>query len=161
MSIEFHVKCRDAFQQLADTHNEEIERRTPPEVKYGEKDFEKLKWYTKEGTKGSYKQTTKEANNNNEVFQALQNILKDRSGFWQSTNYKFWVHSGNPNIIDKRRKEKTQAQTPSKPQQSLDPHERMDQNLANIKQAGEKLTQAKHTEVFYRWLSNPCGTLKH
>ena len=27
MSIEFHVKCRDAFQMLADAHNDELEKK--------------------------------------------------------------------------------------------------------------------------------------
>jgi len=130
MSLEFHVKCRDAYQQLADAHNEEIESRTPLEVKYDAKHFDTLKWVSKTGAKGTYEQTTKEANNNSEVFQALQKILNEKGGFWQNSNHKYWQHQGNPSIIDRRRKN-----------ESSNPHRRMDNTLHNIREAGERLTK--------------------
>lgn len=74
------------------------------QAKYDEKDFNGLKWETKEGTKGEYQQTTKEANQNNEIFQALQQILKDHSGFWQSSAHKYWNHRDDKDTIDRRKK---------------------------------------------------------
>lgn len=110
LSVDLYVKLRDAHQMLADAYNEHLEKMVPSEVNYGEKDFDSLKWEMKSGTKGDYQQTTKEANDNNEVFQALKQILQDHKGFWQSPNYKFWVHSGNPDVIDRRLKKTEGAQ---------------------------------------------------
>lgn len=103
-SVEFLVKLRDAAQMITDATNEQLEKMAPSEVKYGEKDFDSLKWETKSGTKGEYQQTTKEANNNNEVFQALTQILQDHEGFWQSSIHKYWFHQDNQYIIDRRKK---------------------------------------------------------
>jgi len=102
--VEFHIKARDAYQMLADAHNEEIEKMVPTDVKYNAEDFDKLKWETKEGTKGNYEQTTKETNNNNEIFQGLQKVLSDHKGFWQNSSHKFWFHQNNQDIIDRRKK---------------------------------------------------------
>jgi len=104
MSVEFLVKLRDAAQMIADAANERLEKMAPSEVKYDEKDFDGLKWEMKSGTKGEYQQTTKEANDNNEAFQALKQILQDHKGFWQNSRYKFWFHQNNQDIIDRRRK---------------------------------------------------------
>lgn len=105
MSVDFLVKLRDAAQMIADAANEQIEKMAPTEVKYSKKDFDdKLKWETKEGSKGAYEQTTKAANENSPVFQALQKILTDHSGFWQSSSQKYWLHSGDSSIIDRRKK---------------------------------------------------------
>ena len=53
MSLEFHVKCRDAFQMLADAHNDAIEKLNPDrtEQKYNP---ENIKWVSAEGEKGPY-----------------------------------------------------------------------------------------------------------
>jgi len=104
VSVEYHVKCRDAYQQLADAHSEEIERMKPPEIKYDEKDYDCLNWKTISGTKADYEQTTREANQGSEVFQGLQQILKDHAGFLQTSTHKLWFHSGDENTIDRRRK---------------------------------------------------------
>ena len=48
-NIEFLVKLRDAAEMIADAANEQLEKMAPPEVKYGEKDFDSLKWETKAG----------------------------------------------------------------------------------------------------------------
>ena len=104
MSVEFHIKARDAYQMLADAHNEEIEKMTPKEVKYSEDAFNKLSWTEKEGTKGNYEQTTKEANQDSEIFRALRQVLQDHKGFWQNSTHKYWNHQGNPDIIDRRKK---------------------------------------------------------
>lgn len=103
-SVEFLVKLREAAQMIADAANEQLEKMTPPEVKYDEKDFASLKWETKSGTKGEYQQTTKEATNNSTVFQALKQILQDHKGFWQNSSHKYWTHQGNADIIDRRKK---------------------------------------------------------
>jgi len=81
-----------------------------PEIKHGSKDFDSLKWTTKESAKGPYRQTTKEANENNEVFQSLQAVLKKNNGFAVLSGTKFWFHQNNNDIIDRRGKK-----TSSKP----------------------------------------------
>ena len=103
-SVDFLVKLRDATTMIADACNEQLEKLAPPSVKYDVKDFDSLKWETKTGTKGEYQQTTKEANNNSEIFQALQQVLSDSKGFWQNSSHKFWFHRENRDIIDRRRK---------------------------------------------------------
>jgi len=105
MNVEFLVKLRDAASMIVDAANEQLEKIAPSSVKYDEKDFDNLKWETKEGTKADYQQTTKEANENSEVFQALKQILQDHKGFWQSSSHKYWFHQNNQDIIDRRKKE--------------------------------------------------------
>jgi len=104
LSVDFYIKVRDGAQLIADAANEQLEREAPPEVKLTKEDVDKLSWTDKEGTKANYQQTTKDANNNSEVFQALQKILSDRKGFWQSFGYKWWFHQKNQGIIDRRKK---------------------------------------------------------
>lgn len=104
MSVEFLVKLRDSAQMLADAANEELEKRTPPEVKYDKEDFDKLFWEEVQGTKGPYQQTSKKANNNSEPFQALQTILKEHNGFVHIGPYKYWNHQDDPDTIDRRHK---------------------------------------------------------
>jgi len=102
--VDFLVKLRDAGAMIADAANERLEKLEPPTVKYDERDYDKLTWADKEGTKSPYQQTTKEANQNSEVFQALQQILTDRKGFWQSPSHKYWFHQNNSDVIDRRKK---------------------------------------------------------
>jgi len=103
-SVEFLLKLRDAAQIIADAANEQLEKMAPGKVKYDQKDFDSLKWTTKSGAKGEYEQATKEANNSSEVFQTLKQILQEHKGFWQNSSHKYWVHQGNPDIIDRRKK---------------------------------------------------------
>jgi len=105
MSAEFLVKLRDGAQMVADAAEEYLQMQAPADVRVKTEDFDKLLWSEKEGTKGSYGQTTKEANQNSEVFQALKQTLQDNKGFWQSSKHKYWTHRGNPDIIDRRKKE--------------------------------------------------------
>ena len=104
MSVDLLVKMRDYHQAIADALNEELEKHGPPEAKYATKDYNRLKWETKTGTKGNYEQTTKEANQGNEVFKALQQILKSHKGFVQLGNFKFWFDRNNEDVIDRRAK---------------------------------------------------------
>ena len=104
MSVDLAVKMRDGHQMLADAWNEYLETLAPAVVKYDEQDFDKLAWTQKEGSKGPYMQTTKEANNNNKIFQGLQQILKEHNGFFQTSSSKYWTHRDNPDIIDRRPK---------------------------------------------------------
>ena len=101
--IEFLVKLRDATQQIADATNEYLETMAPVDMReLG--DFDGLKWTQKDGSKGPYQQTSKEANNNSKEFQTLQEKLKEKNGFWQTKSFKFWTHRDNPDIIDRRAK---------------------------------------------------------
>lgn len=104
MSVDFYVKMRDAHQQIADAYNEEIERRKPPEVKYDEKDFNSLFWEDLQGAKGPFQRTSKKANSNSEIFQALQAILKEHRGFCHIGAHKYWFDNNNPDVIDRRNK---------------------------------------------------------
>ncbi len=103
-SVDFLVKLRDAAQMMADAANEELEKRTPLEVKYDEKDFDKLFWEDREGNKGPFQRTSKKANNNSEPFQALQTILKEHKGFCHIGPYRYWFDRGDPDVIDRRQK---------------------------------------------------------
>lgn len=99
------MKLRDGAQLIVDAAAEWLESMVPADVKHSEKDFDSLKWIEKTGTKAAYEQTTKEDNKGNpEVFQALQQILDDHQGFWQSANWKFWNHQNNRDLIDRRHK---------------------------------------------------------
>lgn len=104
MSVEFVVKLRDAVQMIADAANEQLEKMAPPETKYGDKDFDKLVWEDLQGTKGPFQRTNKKANNNSEVFQALQAILKEHKGFVHIGAYKYWFDCNDPDVIDRRKK---------------------------------------------------------
>lgn len=104
MSVEFLLKLRDAAQMIADAAEEYLEKQAPTDVRAKTEDFNKLSWTKKEGTKGDYEQTTKEANQNSEIFQVLQQILTEHKGFWQSSDHKYWFHQNNRDIIDKRKK---------------------------------------------------------
>lgn len=104
VSVDFYVKMRDAHQQIADAYNEQIENLKPPEVKYDEKDFDNLFWEDLQGAKGPFQRTSKKANNNSHIFQALQAILKERKGFCRLGTHKYWFDRNNPDVIDRREK---------------------------------------------------------
>ena len=104
MSIELVLKLRDSFQQAADACNEYIEKKAPPEVKYDIKDFEKLPWENLQGSKGPFQRTSKQASNNHEIFQALQTILKEHSGFMHLGDCRYWFDQQNEDIIERYRK---------------------------------------------------------
>ena len=80
------------------------ERIVPIDIKYDPKDFDKLFWERKQGTKGIYEQTSKKATNNSDLFQALQKILKEHGGFVQLGDYRFWFHQQDEDVVDRRKK---------------------------------------------------------
>lgn len=90
--VDFLVKLRDACIMIADACDEQLEKKTPLEIKYSATDFEKLVWETRQGAKGEFEQTSKQANNNSEVWQGLQKLLKMHSGFMTLGAYKLWFH---------------------------------------------------------------------
>jgi len=69
-------------------------------------DFDKLFWEKRQGNKGEYEQTSKSSNNNSNIFQRLQQELKDHKGFWQHNGYKYWFHQQDQDVIDRRRSKK-------------------------------------------------------
>jgi len=107
MSVEFYVKLRDATLMITDAASEQLEKMAPPEVKYRETDFDKLFWEDLESHKEPFQRTSKKANNNSDVFQALQAVLKEHKGFYHIGAYKYWFDNNNPDVIDRRRKKKT------------------------------------------------------
>jgi len=104
MSVEFLVKLRDGALMIAGACNEQLQKMVPSDAKYTEEDFEKLFWEDREGAKGPFQRTSKKANNNSEIFQGLQAILKNYGGFCCISSYKYWFDQGNMDIIDRRRK---------------------------------------------------------
>jgi len=60
MSVEYHLKRRDAYQQLADAENEELEKHAPAGVKAEKSNKalgynpENIPWVQAEGQKGIY-----------------------------------------------------------------------------------------------------------
>lgn len=102
--IEFLTKLQEGATIIADACQEYLETLSPVETRrYG--NFDGLNWERKMGTRAEYFQTTKEANENSREFQALQAKLQEKGGFWPSKNYKFWLHRGDVDVIDRRRKE--------------------------------------------------------
>jgi len=99
---------RDGLQMAVDGITEYLDSKTPYEktVKHDPKDFDKLFWETKQGKKGPFERTSKKANNGNDIFQALQTILKKHGGFLQLGSYKYWFDNQDDkqNIIDRRKK---------------------------------------------------------
>ena len=69
-----------------------------------EAQFNGLKWNTKTGGKGDYEQARYEDQQNKETFRALQDILRKHNGFWQNSTHKFWFHSKDESLIDRRKK---------------------------------------------------------
>jgi len=67
-------------------------------------DFDKLFWETKEGGKGPYQQTSKSATGNSDLFRALQTQLKKNKGYWKHRGFDYWLHQGDKDVIDRRRK---------------------------------------------------------
>lgn len=102
--VDFLVKLRDGAQLIADACTERLENMAPASVKASEHDFETLAWNNVTGTKAPYQQTTKEANQNNETFQTLQQLLREHGDFLQYQGFKYWFHQGNRDIIDRREK---------------------------------------------------------
>jgi len=100
--VEFLVKLRDGAQIIADATNEYLETMAPADERdLGDSDS--LTWVQKEGGSGPYQQARHEDNKTAE-FEALQKKLQEHNGFWQSKNYKFWLHMGDLSLIDRRKK---------------------------------------------------------
>ena len=104
MSAEFLIKIRDGAQMMADAANEQLEKMAPPEVKHDPKDFDKLFWENLNGVKGPFQRTSKKSNNNSDLFQGLQQILKEHKGFCRVGDCQYWFDQGNHDIIDRRKK---------------------------------------------------------
>jgi len=83
---------------------EQLEKMAHPEVKYGEKDFDRLFWENLQGTKGLFQRTSKRANNNSQIFQALQSVLKEHNGFCHIGAHTYWFDNRDPDVIDRRKK---------------------------------------------------------
>lgn len=66
-------------------------------------DFSKLFWEKRNGAKGEYEQTSRAANNNSDLFQKLQQKVKEHKGFWKHQPFTFWFHQTDENIIDRRK----------------------------------------------------------
>lgn len=104
MSVEFLVKLRDAGQLIADAANDYLETLIPKQDQQQPlPDFDKLQWETRTGAKADYQQTSKAANSNSDVFQALQKKLQEHPGFWQHNGFKYWIHLNDPDTIDRRK----------------------------------------------------------
>lgn len=102
--VEFFVKLRDAAAMIMDACEEFLASKSPVN-RFDAKDFDLLDWNQKDGTKGPYLQTTKEANKDNaEVFAALQKEILEHDGFWQTKSHQYWLHRGEQDTIDRRAK---------------------------------------------------------
>ena len=102
--IEFFVKLRDASAMILDACNEILEGKAPVK-EFGSEDYDRLDWTQKDGTKGPYLQTTKEANKDNEaVFSSLRQQILEHDGFWQTKEHLYWFHRNDQDMIDRRAK---------------------------------------------------------
>jgi len=68
------------------------------------KNFDSLVYVVKTGGKGDYEQARYEDQQDKDTFKALQEILKKHNGFWQNSTHKFWFHSKDESLIDRRKK---------------------------------------------------------
>jgi len=104
--IEFLSKLQQGAQMIADACSQKLEGMSPPRrtTKPNPARFDTLPWETKTGGKGPYQQTSKQTSNNSELFQTLQNIMKEKNGFTQMGQYKYWNHQGDVDVIDRRGK---------------------------------------------------------
>lgn len=118
--IEPLTKMRDGLAMALDGLSEYLEMKAPVRMReYG--DFDMLKWSEAKGAQGVYEQAKDDSS---KEFKALQAKLDDHKGFWQSKNFKFWFHLSSRDTIDRRRKNPSNL------------HDRMEENLRNIKEAG-------------------------
>lgn len=97
--VDMLVKLRDGLQMAIDGIQEYLESKSPRE----EDDYGKLFWETRQGEKGPYQQTSKAANSNCDLFQALQKNLKQHNGFWRHQGFTYWFHQGDFGVVDRRR----------------------------------------------------------
>lgn len=101
--------------------------------------YDTLPWESREGAKGPYQMVNETFCKETERFHELQVILKHNKDRYteKAWVHYYWLGSTNEDLIFRRKKK------PAKPQATSDPHARMNQNLTNLKTAGEKLTQHK------------------
>ena len=65
-------------------------------------DYNQAGWTTVKGTKGDYEQVSRKLARV-EVFDRLATELKKHGGFWVHGGFKYWVHSGDESVVDRRR----------------------------------------------------------
>ena len=99
MSIEFHVKCRDAYQMLADAHNEQLEKMNPTrtETQYNP---ENIKWIKTEGSKGPYERYPKPGERLDATpdYRGLLADLNAHKGRLQRAGLFYWLFTDNITI---------------------------------------------------------------
>lgn len=66
--------------------------------------YDTLLWEDRKGSKGPFQRTSKKTNQNSEIFQDLQAILKEHKGFCHIGAYKYWFDNNDPDVIDRRKK---------------------------------------------------------
>ena len=82
-----------------------LEKKVPLEPEDEDKEeFNGLFWEELQGAKGSFERTSKKANNNSQLFQALQATLKRKKGFCYIGDYMYWFDNNDPDVIDRRKK---------------------------------------------------------
>lgn len=65
-------------------------------------DYHQAGWSTVRGTKGDYEQVSRPLSQV-DIFDRLATELKAHRGFWVHDGYKYWLHQGDANVIDRRR----------------------------------------------------------
>jgi hypothetical protein len=90
------AKLRDAAALMVEAYTEYLNSQAPDEPKNS---FDRLKWTQKEGSKGPYEQLS---DDKSEAFKILRDKVTEHGGFWNNGTYKYWFHSGRPDMIDRR-----------------------------------------------------------
>ena len=107
MSVEYHVKCRDAFQMLADAHNDELEKKNPKrtEQRYNP---ENLKWTRTEGPNGIYERYPAQGEKTESTpdYKGLIADLEAHKGKLQRTGLFYWLFTDSATIGRKPAKKK-------------------------------------------------------
>jgi len=138
--VKLFAELRNHFQASAESIDSYLNYLGKPlETPATDQEYDKLPWESKEGAKGPYLMVNENSCGETDLFQQLKAILKHNNGRYteKAWSHYYWLGSTNENLIFRRKKKST------KPQATSDPHARTNQNLTNLKTAGEKLTLHK------------------
>jgi hypothetical protein len=99
--VEFHIKCRDAFQTLADAHAELLEARCP----FTAWAPDEIPWTRTEGARGTYERYPAPGQRAETTtdFKNLVADLKNHNGKLTRAGYFYWLFRDNATIGRKRR----------------------------------------------------------
>ncbi len=106
--VELAAKLRDASQMAADAWNEWFERHEQKEKRKTESEpkdahiYDPLPWEKKEGARGTYDQTSRQASKNSPLWQELLAWLQKNKGKARLGDYFYWIFENDPSIVGRK-----------------------------------------------------------